>query len=111
MTEELFIYTTGPIDFWDGWHQIKATDLGPFGSEDEIKIPLKVYKLFKLAFSQVKSWEGDIRGDDVYYTGTVPHTPDDFTCTYMVGWKQDNNGQTFIASESPIFGWHEALEC
>jgi hypothetical protein len=32
----------------------------------------------------------------------LPPQHDDFECEFLLAWKQDNNGQTFIASPYPL---------
>ena len=95
---KVHIYVLSPIDYWLGWMK-EADYLASAKDYDDMigNTFVDDYKALKLkAFAQAKSvgWEGDIR-EGPYVTGL----PSDSGEVYvMLGWKQDNNGTTFIAS-------------
>ena len=98
----MFAYARSAIDFWPGWL-----------SEDEFKDHLSkryftpdapanawsAYEAFRYqAFELAKKvgWEGDIR-EGPFIAGLPTHdTGDDGH--FMIAWKQDNNGDTFVVS-------------
>lgn len=96
----MIVYCLNPIDFWHGWmseaeyrKQIienYGRDLHQAASEWDEYLDFKE-KAFELA--KRLGWEGDIRGGD---TPDIAGLPADGK--FMLGWKQDNNGTTFIAS-------------
>jgi hypothetical protein len=107
----MHVYRTDlPIDLWLGWTPEGAY----FNRLAELTTPSSLYDTFsdhcsirERAFSLARKigWEGDIR-EGPYVIG-LPVQQGDGGDTYIIlGWKQDNNGETFIASpvELPWLG-------
>jgi hypothetical protein len=97
----MFVYARAAIDFWPGWmteKDFRANLANVYnvqgGSAEWTKygtFRAKAYELAKKA-----GWEGDIR-EGPYVAGLPTHeTADDGH--FMIAWKQDNNGDTFVAS-------------
>lgn len=103
MQTEVYVYAIDPIDNWAGWYPAGAV-LG----DDTIVIDDKLNRAEFTNFAAIAmglardiGWEGDIRGTDLYVAG-MPITNSGGCDSYVVGWKQDNNGCTFIASPVPL---------
>lgn len=98
----MFLYETGPIDFWGGWTPIDE-HLGTLDwYERDQRAHLFHFMFEALSFARDHSnWEGDIR--QMHVSG-LPPPHGDPTCALMIGWKQSNNGTSFIASEMEL-GW------
>jgi len=124
----------GPIDEWEGWTQLKVYALehkGDFewdnifsaGYLDECDDPelLAVLKDFYAVLRLAKKnpeldFEGDIRNAEAYISfGKFPATSDWVgevsiveqkmkNTQYVFGWKQDNNGESFVSSIHPLKG-------
>jgi len=105
----LCVYRISYIDFWSGWshaHDRVRIDFSPEPGMlcDDLRITQNEWEsrwcLAKYLAGKV-GWEGDIR-EGPYVAGLpVASGPDkdDFTNSeFLIGWKQDNNGRTFIAS-------------
>jgi len=108
----LYAFVT-PVDWWDGWlpvdtmlkDHIKGMDPDDVEMrETEIASHERFLHIAKQAARMRGGWEGDIR-EGVYATGLV--VPGDPTSVLIFGWKQSNNGDTFIASPNRIPGWSE----
>lgn len=95
-----------PIDFWEGWMTEKefkesVMKMYPFVSDsmdawaDYVKFRDKAFEL-----APAVNWEGDIR-EGPYIVG-FPYGSGGQR--YAIAWKQDNNGETFIASPE-IMPW------
>lgn len=98
----LFVYEADqPIDFWRGWLDISQVvqsikeDGG--GNIDYQELIMLMVDAFDGA-SKI-DWEGDIR-EGPYFS--VMPTNEDF-CPFIVAWKQNNNGQTFLGARVPIY--------
>jgi hypothetical protein len=95
----IFCYATGPIDFWTGW--TKPDDLFPLhpdaGGLDREEFEDWLVRAEGLA--RDLGWEGN-RSAGPFIAG-LPAS-DSAGGDYMVGWKQPNNGTTFIASPHPL---------
>jgi hypothetical protein len=83
----LHVYSIPPFDFWDGWLTEKEY-------LQRSERPVGYYSFRAVAFERARAmgWEGDIREGP--YVAGLPYEERDI----IVAWKQDNNGQTFIAS-------------
>lgn len=95
---KLYVYAIAPIDFWDGW-MTRDQFISSYNSEhmeggaddhcdDLIAHAEKV--------AQIAGWEGDYR-QGPFFSG-IPSESGNCSSETMIGWKQDNNGMTFIAS-------------
>jgi hypothetical protein len=98
----IVVYRIDPIDFWDGWHPLSELPL-TVDLENGVWLPLAEVDQF-LARAQALArrigWEGDIRGGPGAGNGPfwAPLPSDRPGVLFMVAWKQDNNGETFVAS-------------
>lgn len=109
-TRTLWVYSTGPIDFWEGWRTPEqlANELGgaPQGLDLEgdatyqspdiwTMVIEQAIKMAEAAITSCTYWEGDKREGP--YLASLPN-PDTCSTFYMVAWKQDNNGDLFVVS-------------
>lgn len=87
-----FYHTYYPIDWWEGWTHWNtlAADILNDGNE--------ALKDIKAVFIEL-GWEGDVREGP--YVVVIP-TDDSYDPKYIVALKQDNNGETFLASPIPL---------
>jgi len=88
------------VDFWDGWYPLDGLDASEF-CPDAMKFPIKQFWEFVKEFfpGHELGWEGDVRSDSIYIAlvnGKMPTRFKDF----IIGWKQENNGSTFMACAS-----------
>jgi hypothetical protein len=101
---ETIVYATGPIDYWDGWIDLSKQKAGNFVGEytGEGEFQNEVDEFLanaKKVASEVLGWEGDmIQGP---YLSALPD-PSGVRSLPMIGWKQRNNGSTFIATQLPL---------
>jgi hypothetical protein len=101
--QPIFVYSTGPIDIWEGWTPLRQLLLRPEQEWTEWVWPQEIAHRWKRAqqIARQIGWEGDIRGgffSDVGGPWVCPLPLGDYSNEYLIAWKQDNNGQTFIAS-------------
>ncbi|MBF0449003.1 MAG: hypothetical protein HQL67_12440 [Magnetococcales bacterium] len=117
----MYVYSTPPIDFWDGWLSFRdelakrvvwerqnpgkssepgtlvcGADYESIGKAEGMgsaALEELLYRAMHIA-ARNHGWEGDIR-DGPYIAG-VPEG--EYCSSVMVAWKQDNNGTTFIGS-------------
>lgn len=97
----MYVYCGNPIDFWTGW-MTEAEYLATLETVDFDGNPtnegLAAYYT-RLGAAQVLAkrvgWEGDMRQGP--FVSGLP-TPDSPNSEFLIGWKQDNNGTTFVAS-------------
>lgn len=102
----MYVYECSPIDFWHGWHPLR-TLMVRGGDEydwamEGLPSPGEVDATWKLAqtMARILGWEGDVRSGPYW----IPLPWDTGVWDFAIGWKQDNNGTTFIAS--PVqFTW------
>lgn len=99
----MFIYECSIIDHWTGWQKIDSwiLDVKPSHLEAR-KMLTDVWEQF------YKGKIPPMRKDEMYYTGTFPFEAGDCDCQIMVGWKEDDNGTTYIAAPHLIAGWRLA---
>jgi len=101
----MYIYALTAIDFWEGeWSQIDC-----FVRENP-NVGIAAIRLAMEASGAASSrgWEGDVRGEDIYaarhsHFGFDGSFKLEVTSTVIIGWKQDNNGGSFVASRHPIY--------
>jgi hypothetical protein len=94
----MIVYQTGPIDWWEPWRLLYPT-LAKMAKGENADTVIEILKDLGLAFELARKmdWEGDIRtGSGGPYITALPNT--DGGIQYVLAWKQDNNGTTFIAS-------------
>lgn len=96
----MYVYETmSPIDCWIGWH--KPTDIFRVVPDYEVEPTYwdarHWYQEWERAQAGAKKlgWEGDCRQGP--YVIPLPEG-DDAGWNFIIGWKQDNNGTSYIAS-------------
>ena len=105
-----------PIDFWPGWSRpILRADHEPERPDDVFVILRPAYATaWELAQEGARhlGWPGDVReGEGVFVSGAFLPEPLSWGSTgFMLGWKEDNNGTTYIASPITISGLHFAAQ-
>jgi hypothetical protein len=94
----LYVYHCGPIDCWAGWRPLREL-LIQDADGVELPGPQHVQQRWELAQDLAKRiyWEGDVRSSEggPWWT-PIPWETGDWE--YVIAWKQDNNGSTFVAS-------------
>lgn len=92
----MYVYSINPIDCWSGWFpldefikRMDAYDYWPMEAVYEM-----LAKAMKIAREQ-HGWEGDVRAGP--YIAGLP-VQESGCPEILIAWKQDNNGQTFVAS-------------
>ena len=103
----MFVYSVGIIDHWSGWQ--RPEDVFKTGPADDFEA-LHDWKDWERLWSEARDlagrlgWEGDVRQGQ--FVTVLPNAPDEFSeGAVVIGWKQDNNGATFIASERYHLPW------
>lgn len=98
----MFVYSIPPIDSWAGWmsEQEYIASLKAHTYEHDAHWTRWQESFKNLAFKIAKekaSWEGDF-AQGPYWSG-IPAEGGNSHCSVLLGWKQRNNGTTYIASE------------
>jgi len=94
----MYVYRIAPIDFWAGWMD-EATLLQQLAMTDSAD-DLPSFKATALSVALTRlEWEGDMR-EGPFYAG-IP-TNMDYWPSFMMAWKQDNNGSTFVATPQAL---------
>lgn len=102
----MIVYSIGIIDHWNGWQNPKRVFRAASKDTEDGRTWADWEKLWTEAqwLAGRLGWEGDVRQGP--YVAVVPNRPDEFwECSVIIGWKQDNNGSTFIASERFALRW------
>lgn len=86
---KLYVYAVPPIDFWDGFTNIKDCNL----TLDLVEQIMQ--RLFALTKADTH-WEGDVRPGEIYISG-LP-VSGGYRSSIILGVKQDDNGNSFIVS-------------
>lgn len=97
-----FIYETGPQDNYEGMINVDEyiEKLNHSWTLENLTMRIHVLEVVQKAMVTIvnseSSWEGDVRGNEIY----IFSLPDPDNCDVLRGviWKQDNNGTTFICS-------------
>jgi hypothetical protein len=107
----MYVYAIAPIDFWYGWTPLTVVLNDASNRADDRGFEIKHRELFDFwAAAQKRAralgWEGDIRGcfgelDGGPWFAPLPVNNPGETA-FMIAWKQDNNGDTFVASSIPL---------
>jgi hypothetical protein len=100
MDRRIHVYGLAPVDFWGGWS--KPEDVLTDDPHDWQGIQRSDYEAFLERAKEIArrlGWEGDMR-QGAFLAG-IPD-PDNSRSTFMLAWKQDNNGSTFVASPFPL---------
>lgn len=103
----MFVYVTTPIDYWEGWtlldkfldvHSIDEEDAEPFADVRREAAVNHLMPFLDKAYAAAKErgWDGDFR-EGPYVSG-IPPRRGTFDPTFVLGWKQDRNGTTFVVS-------------
>jgi hypothetical protein len=102
-TMKLFVYSVGIIDDWYGRRLF--SEIAPRDDEGMVLEGPSTEILaerFKLAGAAAREmfWEGDVTCGP--YWAPIPISDDPGASEFVIGWKQSNNGATFIASPFPL---------
>jgi hypothetical protein len=98
----MYVYSLPPLDDWQGWMKAKGAKTNPYtGTDDlpEANIEHETFLRNALAAARQAGWEGDFREGP--FISVLPD-PNNMCSAVYVGWKQDNNGTTFIVSPFPL---------
>jgi hypothetical protein len=92
----IFVYDCGPIDWWVGWATEKEflAQLAALQFGEEATSAYHHRRHAGLVLARKAGWEGDMREGP--FVAGLPSEPGTFE--YLIAWKQDNNGQTFVVS-------------
>lgn len=95
-TKKLYVYCLPPIDYWIGWQDVESWLLRE-DVEGSYEIP-EYTKMFEAGKRLAKEigWAGDIC-EGPFITGLPPHWGE-HTSDFIIGWKDDDNGTTYIVS-------------
>ncbi len=108
-TTPMIVYAIAPIDFWDGWHLVDGyqgyCDDHPDSGLTKTDVDKFLEQAQRIAKDQLH-WEGDIREGPFWCP--MPNRQGDYWPVFMVAWKQDNNGATFVASPFEISQFADA---
>jgi hypothetical protein len=115
--KNLFFYRISPIDNWIGWVPIEDLLLqeplpggtlmdGRYWPHDPNDVMQRLNKA-KIIARRRLGWEGDIR-EGPY---VCPLPMNDYGFEYLIAWKQDNNGTTFVVSPCALPWLEEDREC
>lgn len=94
----MFVYDIAPIDHWDGWTHVDDFKF----KNDENECDGYTFKQFNRDLSLGKDaarsigWEGDMIVGPML--SGIPQMDGNHWPHIMIGWKQKNNGTTFILS-------------
>ncbi len=100
-TIDIFVYCVEPIDIWLGWNdeeQFKAS-VDRWCTPESRDPFWALYEAFRdqsMEIARGLGWRGDVR-EGPFIAG-VPTFEIRNTSFFMVAWKQDDDGLTFIAS-------------
>ena len=104
---KLFVYGMEPLDCWDGWTLATDYKFAPSVYFPDLSCGHWLTKKeFDAVYSEaqilakMEGWDGEVR-DGPYISG-IPAFPGDGCPQFLIGWKQDNNGTTFVASPIPL---------
>jgi|SRR6516164_6932518 hypothetical protein len=98
----MIVYELGPIDMWFGWtplQKVLAIASKPFSERGDWCHHSAGKLEYALAHAQqlakLLGWERDMREGP--YFSPLPENDTD-PAAFLLAWKQDNNGTTFVAS-------------
>lgn len=109
---DIFVYGVEPIDAWLAWsdeEQLKAS-VDRWCSSERRSGFWAFYEAFRdqsMEIARSLGWQGDIREGP--FVAGVPTFEIRNTSLFMVAWKQDDDGLTFIASPVRL-PWLESKE-
>jgi hypothetical protein len=97
----LYLYQVAPIDFWFGWIPLRDVliealeqDEGEYDGPPDFGVLYDRLRRAKTLARQYLGWEGDMRSGP--YFAPIPFETGFYE--YLIAWKQDNNGTTYVAS-------------
>lgn len=90
----MYVYAGCPIDFWSGWMP-EAEYLAALAANEEDQATYYMRLGAAQVLAKRLGWEGDMRQGP--FVSGLP-APDSPYSEFLIGWKQSNNGTTFIAS-------------
>lgn len=107
MSYNLYVYKMGIVDFYSGMmplkDYIKLCDLNENEADHYLTCrEIKRFLLRSFLEASLVGWEGDIRNLDEVAISAIPR-PTAMPPYKMVVFKQDNNGTSFLVSETKIF--------
>ena len=107
----MFIYAIDPIDNWYGWKPLTEVLNDASAHSDDRSFWLNHKELLDFwnaaqKFARAQGWEGNIRsgfGDSDGGPWFAPLPINDSGSTaFVISWKQENDGTTFVASSMPL---------
>jgi hypothetical protein len=101
----IYLYELDPIDWWMGWlteeqYQEQFDEAASQYGGGWYPNPYPALRERALELARKIGWEGDFREGP--FVASLPVDDGSCACPVMMAWKQDNNGQTFIASPFPL---------
>lgn len=108
MSYRLYVYNMGIVDFYNGMMPLKeyirlCHPKGNSGEYSHLSYrELKSFLMSSFLEASLIGWEGDIRNLDEIAISAIPR-PMGMLPYKMVVFKQDNNGTSFLVSETKIF--------
>jgi hypothetical protein len=94
----LHVYQVGPIDWWGGWTPLPELLARPNAIDDpwpHSGRSMQARWEFAQTIARHLGWPGDIRQGPF----ACPLPNGDIDCgEYLIAWKEDNNGTTYVAS-------------
>jgi len=107
----MFVYSLSPIDDWRGWQRPEdlfrpAIDTSPEASPTGKDDPLGAFEPHRWARAWTSAraaarklqWKGDIRPGGGPYITILPAAEPGGLPLFVIAWKQQDNGATFVAS-------------
>ena len=107
----MFVYSLSPIDEWRGWQKPEdlfrpAIDTSPEASPTGKDDPLGAFEPHRWARAWTSAraaarklqWKGDIRPGGGPYVTILPAAEPGGLPLFVIAWKQQDNGTTFVAS-------------
>jgi hypothetical protein len=104
----LFVYDAGIIDDWYGWRSFSETHpiAGVGSAPDELRRRLELTG----AAAREMGWEGNVREGAGPYWAPIPLPDEPGASDFIIAWKQDNSGSTFVASPYRL-PWFAGCAC
>lgn len=107
----IVLYELGPHDWWGGWIDLAKHQVSKFADDhlgnEAAELTQQVDRMLAAAksLSTKHGWEGDmIQGP---FLSAIPNH--DNAIELALGWKQSNNGVTYIASSTELSHLGRAL--
>ena len=102
MIDKLHVYAIAPIDFWNHWTSMLVFLASPYRDNGPCSDPCEVLNRFQRATQLALrlGWEGDFSNGP--FISAIPAVHGEGYSEFLIAWKQNNNGTTFIASPFPL---------